>query len=157
RELVERQPLAEYPVRCQTPRYSVVHLTGIEIPRVGMPGDEEISHDDIKAVTTGGQVATAIVKHEAHVRAGEQLPVPGGKMCARRPCELGHELNNGGLRHAERGTGTGRDSRSEPDEGDPARVRMEEQRQQPLAALVGRHRTATQHVVVIKSELEVVA
>src|SRR5262249_56143257 len=76
RELVERQPLAEHPARCQALCHSVVHLAGIEISCAGMPGDEEIGHDDIKTVATGGQVAAAIVEHEAHLRACKQLPGP---------------------------------------------------------------------------------
>src|SRR5262245_49711484 len=76
RELVERQPLAEHPARCQALCHRVVHLAGIEVSCAGMPGDEEIGHDDIKTVATGGQVAAAIVEHEAHVRACKQLPVP---------------------------------------------------------------------------------
>src|SRR5439155_12991460 len=122
RELVERQPLAEHPAWCQALRHRVVHLARIEIPSAGMPWDKEIGHDDVKAVATGGQIAAAIVEHEAHVRPCVQLPVPWGKMRACRLCHLGHEFNDSGLRHAERGSGARRDTRSEPDERDTARV-----------------------------------
>src|SRR5262249_16310604 len=71
RELVERQPLAEHPAWCQALCHDLVHLTGVEVPGAGMPGDKEVSHDDIKAVAVGSEVAATVVKHEAHVRAFE--------------------------------------------------------------------------------------
>src|SRR5207249_6701194 len=76
RELVERQPLAEHPARRQVPRYGVIHLARIEVPRAGMPRNKQVGHDDIKTVAAGGEVAAAIVEHEVHVRPCQQLPVP---------------------------------------------------------------------------------
>src|SRR5437899_9540848 len=108
RELVERQPLAEHPTRRQAPRHAVVHFACIEVPGTGMPRDKEVRHDDIEAVAAGGEVAAAVIKHEAHVCSFEQLCVPGRKIRACCPCYLRHEFNNGRFLHTQGGSGTGR-------------------------------------------------
>src|SRR5215510_14465347 len=121
-ELVERQPLAKQPLRGQAPCHGVVHLARIEVPGTGVPRDKAVRNDDIKAVAAGCEIATAVVEHEAHVGAFEQLPVPGRKIPACCPCYLRHEFNNGGLLYTQRGSGAGRNASSETNERSTARV-----------------------------------
>src|SRR5262249_28495495 len=151
RELIERQPLAEHPAWRQAPRHGVVHLARIEVPGVGMPWDKEVRYDNIKVVAAGGEIAAPVVEHKAHVGAFEQLSVPGRKIRLCHPGYLRHEFNDGSLLYAQRGSGTSRDTSGEPNERDTARVGMQQQRQQPLAALVSRCCAAAQYVVVIKA------
>jgi len=68
-----------------------------------------------------------------------------------------HELNNRRLLYAQRRSRACADAGGEADEGDTARIGVEQQRKQALAPLGDGCRAAAQYVVVIEPELEISA
>ena len=122
-----------------------------------MPGDEKVGDDDVPVGVRGRQCAATVVEHEVNVGAVEQMVVPGAEVYPRRRGDLWHDLEDRGLRDAERRGRADRNARGQPDERDAPWIGMKNQRQQALSPLVRDRRAATERVVVVEAKLRIAA
>ena len=103
------------------------------------------------------EIPPSVVDHEANAAGIEHVPVPGSEVGGGHRRDLRHHLDQGRVGDAERRCGAGADPRRHADERHAARRRVKEQRDQSLAALAPLRGAATEDVVVVEAELEVVA
>ena len=122
-----------------------------------MPGDVEVADHDVVAFLRGGQVSPPVVDHQAHVGPLEKASVPRAELRGGEARHLGHQLDHRRLGHAEGGARARRDAGRHADERGPSRRGVQEQRQEPLPALVPGGRAAAEDVEVVEPKLAVIA
>src|SRR5438309_1493549 len=81
-QLIERQPLAKKSIWREPASRGFIHLARIQIPSPRIPGNEQVGDNYVETVSAGCEISAAVLKHETHICALEQICVPGGEMRA---------------------------------------------------------------------------
>ena len=156
-ELVERQPLHEEPAVGQPARRRAVHVERVEVAGARVPGDEQVRHDDVEARAGAGQVAPAVVEDQPHVGPVQQAGVPLPELRAGQRGHVGDDLDHREIVDVQRGRRAGADAGGHADEDHATGRGVQQERQEALAALVALGGAAAEHVVVVQSQLAIVA
>ena len=136
-QLVRLQPLYEDTGSVQALAHDREVLHRVQVARAGVPGDEQVAHDHVEGLGAAEQVVAAVGDHDLDARVVQYAEIRRFEGVD----DLEHARNDLDHDHAfhtrEHRDGADAHARGQAEEGDVARIRVEQQTQ---AALTGAHR-----------------
>ena len=149
-DLIQGYPLTVQPARRQHSPHRLETLARVERRLSAPPGDDEIADDDIEALARRADVAPRVFGQHPGARIRQHVEVGVAKPIARGVDDLGHELERQRLADRMKPDRAERNGRAETEKCDALRLRMQQQRNVPLQALVTGSMGAPEHVEIVQ-------